>query len=104
MSNIKIGISGARGSSSKKAVRKYLQEQNGKVGRHTISYLTSAKKVVSALERGVVDIGIFPTENTDDEAGYVMRNYDFSIVVVSDSVRNLKPRNTNFIVAERRTP
>ncbi|OGG53079.1 hypothetical protein A2851_03095 [Candidatus Kaiserbacteria bacterium RIFCSPHIGHO2_01_FULL_53_29] len=58
---MRIGISGAKGSFSEEAARKYASK-NGLEG-YTLDYLISVENVLTALEKGTIDLGIFPIEN-----------------------------------------
>lgn len=73
---------GARGSFSEEAGRTYAKRWlNNK--RFTIEYLISAENVLSSLEKGEIDVGIFPIENSNGgiviEAVYAMAKHNFSI-------------------------
>ena len=79
---IKIGVMGARGSFSEEAGRVYAK-------KHILSkkfellYLVSAENVLTQLEKGEVDIGIFPIENSNGgivlEAVQAMSRHNFTI-------------------------
>jgi prephenate dehydratase len=75
-----IGIMGAQGSFSEEAARTYM----GKEGIEAeLSYLVSAERVLTALEEGSIDAGIFPIENSNGgiviEAVYAMARHRFSV-------------------------
>ena len=78
---IKIGVMGAKGSFSEKAGEHYIAEHNVKNG--TIVPLVSAEAVLTALENGEVDCGVFPIENSNGgiviEAVHAMAKHVFSI-------------------------
>lgn len=75
-----IGIMGAKGSFSEEAARTYMNKEGISAD---ISYLVSAERVLTALEEGSVDRGIFPIENSNGgiviEAVYGMARHRFSI-------------------------
>lgn len=77
----KVGISGARGSFSEEAAGLYLQKYAQKQG--DFEYLVSVENVLSALEEGSIELGIFPIENSNGgiviEAVYAMARHRFSI-------------------------
>lgn len=74
---------GARGSFSEEAAGVY-QKKYLKSGKHTLLYLVSAENVLSALEKGDIDLGIFPIENSNGgvvlEAVHAMAGHRFRIV------------------------
>jgi prephenate dehydratase len=78
---MRIGVMGARGSFSEEAGRAYTHKSN--IKKFTLDYLVSAENVLSALEKGDIDIGIFPIENSNGgiviEAVYAMAKHRFSI-------------------------
>jgi prephenate dehydratase len=78
---VKIGISGARGSFSEEAARLYAHKTG--LTRFKLSYLISVENVLSALEEGAVDLGIFPIENSNGgvvlEAIHAMAKHRFAI-------------------------
>ena len=61
---MKIGVMGARGSFSEEAGRTYATKY-ASAKKYTIEYLITAERVLSALTRGAIDIGIFPIENSN---------------------------------------
>ncbi len=78
---MRIGISGVEGSFSEEAAKTYCRKEN--VSDFEIVYLVSAEGVLSALEEGSIDIGVFPIENSTGgiviEAVYAMAAHTFSI-------------------------
>jgi len=79
--SLTVGISGAKGSFSEEAARKYV-EQAG-IDDFKPSYLVSVKNVLEALKNGSVERGIFPIENSNGgiviEAVHAMAAYTFKI-------------------------
>jgi prephenate dehydratase len=77
----KIGVMGAKGSFSEEAGRMYAHKANLK--KCSLAYLVSAENVLTALENGEVDIGIFPIENSNGgvvlEAIHAMAKHRFAI-------------------------
>lgn len=77
----KIGVMGARGSFSEQAGEEYRQL----IGQPEaeILPLISAEAVLSAIEEGSIDVGIFPIENSNGgvviEAVHAMAKHRFSI-------------------------
>lgn len=59
---VRIGISGAQGSFSQEAAEKYIEDS--KVKKFSLAFLVSVENVLSALEAGTIDLGIFPIENS----------------------------------------
>lgn len=80
MLDMKIGVMGAAGSFSEQAGKKYIQATN-QTG--DILPLISAEAVLTAVEDGVIDRGIFPIENSNGgivlEAVYAMAKHRFAI-------------------------
>lgn len=78
---MKIGIMGARGSFSEEAGRTYIAKEN--IENAELDYLISAENVLSALEEGKIDTGIFPIENSNGgiviEAVYAMAKHKFQV-------------------------
>lgn len=78
---MKIGVMGAKGSFSEEAGRTYAQKVGLK--RFTLAYLVSAENVLSALENGEIDLGVFPIENSNGgivlEAVHAMARHNFTI-------------------------
>ncbi len=79
--NMKIGIMGAEGSFSEEAARKYIQTE--KVSDAELVFLVSAERVLTALEDGSIDTGIFPIENSNGgiviEAVHAMAKHRFQV-------------------------
>jgi prephenate dehydratase len=79
---MKIGVMGAKGSFSEEAGRTYAKKwlPNKKF---TIEYLITAENVLTALEKGEIDFGIFPIENSNGgivlEAVHAMAKHNFHI-------------------------
>jgi prephenate dehydratase len=77
---MKIGVMGARGSFSEQAGETYIKKENlsGEV-----LPLISAENVLTALNKGEIDRGIFPIENSNGgiviEAVYAMAKHNFEI-------------------------
>lgn len=81
-----IGISGAKGSFSEEAAREYAKRSALK--KYELRYLISVENVLAALDRGEIDLGIFPIQNSSggivSEAVKPMSKYDFKIRKVFD--------------------
>lgn len=79
--HMKIGVMGATGSFSEKAGEHYRAQQEIKDG--VIVPLVSAEAVLSAIETGSCDKGIFPIENSNGgiviEAVHAMAKHTFTI-------------------------
>ncbi len=79
---MKIGVMGARGSFSEEAGRVYATK-HAKLRKFDVLYLVTAEKVLSELEKGAIDIGIFPIENSNGgivlEAVHAMAKHNFHI-------------------------
>ena len=60
---MKIGISGAKGSFSEEAARQYCRAEN--IENAEFEYLIFVEKVLGALEKGDIDLGIFAIENSN---------------------------------------
>jgi prephenate dehydratase len=77
---MKIGIMGAKGSFSEEAAQTYQMKE--KVSAE-LDYLITAEKVLTALEEGTIDLGIFPIENSNGgiviEAVYAMAKHRFAV-------------------------
>lgn len=75
------GISGARGSFSEEAALFYARREG--IQRCQIRYLVTVENVLQALEKGEIDLGIFPIENSNGgvviEAVHAMARHRFSI-------------------------
>ena len=78
---MKIGIMGARGSFSEEAARKYIETE--KLEGIELQYLVSAENVLTSLEEGTSDLGIFPIENSNGgiviEAVHAMAKHRFQV-------------------------
>ncbi len=78
---MKIGVMGAQGSFSEEAGRAYALKAG--IKKFTLDYLVTAENVLSSLEQGKIDIGIFPIENSNGgivlEAVHAMAKHNFSI-------------------------
>ncbi|MAZ29675.1 hypothetical protein CL655_00105 [bacterium] len=78
---MRIGIMGATGSFSEKAAELY--QETHAINNGEIVPLVSAEKVLSAVEAGEVDCGIFPIENSNGgivvEAVHAMAAHRFTI-------------------------
>ena len=78
---MKIGVMGAAGSFSEQAGNKYIAMQNVKDA--VLVPLVHAKAVLTALEEGRIDLGIFPIENSNGgiviEAVHAMARHRFVI-------------------------
>lgn len=79
--SISIGISGAVGSFSEEAARTYVEKEG--ISGYTLEYLVSVESVLENLEKGAINVGIFPIENSNGgiviEAVYAMAAHRFSI-------------------------
>lgn len=78
---MKIGIMGAEGSFSEEAARKYIEKEG--VQGAEILFLISAERVLSSLEDGDIELGIFPIENSNGgiviEAVHAMAKHRFQV-------------------------
>ena len=83
----KIGVMGARGSFSEEAGRTYAKK-HAHLKKFTILYLITAENVLSELEKGAINIGIFPIENSNGgivlEAVHAMAKHNFEIKSMFD--------------------
>lgn len=83
-----IGVSGARGSFSEEATRTYIKKR--KIKKFTLQYLVDSENVLSALERGKVDLGVFYIENSISgvvrETVEAMSRHNFHILKMFDIV------------------
>ena len=81
-----IGISGAEGSFSEEAASEYVKTSGLK--EFSLKYLVSVENVLSALEAGTIDLGIFPIENSTGgvvtETVYAMAKHNFDIKKIFD--------------------
>ena len=79
---MKIGVMGAKGSFSEEAGKAYAKKWL-KNKKYSLDYLVSAENVLAALEKGEIQVGIFPIENSNGgivlEAVYAMAKHNFSI-------------------------
>jgi prephenate dehydratase len=79
---MKIGVMGAKGSFSEEAGRVYAKK-HANARKFEILYLITAENVLSELEKGAIDIGIFPIENSNGgivlEAVHAMSKHNFHI-------------------------
>ena len=78
--DLKIGVMGAHGSFSEQAGKKYLADSDQK---GEVIPLISAEVVLTAVEEGKIDRGVFPIENSNGgivlEAVYAMAKHRFAI-------------------------
>jgi len=78
---IRVGVSGAKGSFSEEAARTYAKKTGLK--KYSVEYLISVEGVLSALENGAIDLGVFPIENSTGgvvtEAVEAMAKHNFRI-------------------------
>ncbi len=78
---MKIGVMGAQGSFSEQAGELYIQKNSVSDGK--IIPLISAENVLTSLEAGEIDKGIFPIENSNGgiviEAVHAMAKHRFTI-------------------------
>jgi len=78
---MKIGVMGARGSFSEQAGELYVKKTGE--SESEILPLISAENVLTALNKGEIDRGIFPIENSNGgiviEAVYAMAKHNFEI-------------------------
>lgn len=79
---MKIGVMGARGSFSEEAAQFYARKHLGRSKQHLL-YLVSAENVLTELEKGAIDLAIFPIENSNGgivlEAVHAMSKHNFRI-------------------------
>lgn len=79
---MKIGVMGAEGSFSEEAARVYAKK-HANLKKYELVYLVTAENVLRSLEKGTIDLGIFPIENSTGgmvlEAIYAMAKHRFSI-------------------------
>lgn len=72
---------GARASFSEEAGRTYARKNA--IKKYEIEFLITAERVLTALEEGSVDVGVFPIENSNGgiviEAVYAMAKHRFEI-------------------------
>ncbi len=78
---MKIGIMGAKGSFSEKAGEEYISEHA--IDNGILIPLVSAENVLSELEKGNIDRGLFPIENSNGgivlEAVHAMAKHRFTV-------------------------
>lgn len=78
---LKIGVMGDRGSFSEMAGERYVKEE-GLEGAEVLPLIT-AENVLNELEKGTIDRGVFPIENSNGgiviEAVHAMAKHRFSI-------------------------
>src|SRR3989344_1614089 len=83
---LKIGVSGAQGSFSQEAAEKYIDD--AKLKKSTLLYLISVENVLSSLEAGTIDLGIFPIENSTGgvvtETVHAMAEHNINIKKIFD--------------------
>jgi prephenate dehydratase len=79
---MKIGVMGAEGSFSEEAARTYAKK-HANLRRFDLEYLVSAENVLAGLEKGAIDLAIFPIENSNGgiviEAVRAMAKHNFHI-------------------------
>jgi len=76
-----IGVSGDRGSFSEEAAEYYTHKNT--LSNYELRYLISAENVLMALDKGEINLGVFPIENSNGgivyEAVYAMAAHLFNI-------------------------
>ncbi|MDP9249647.1 MAG: chorismate mutase [bacterium] len=81
MKKIKVGVSGDRGSFSEEAAMIYSESSGTKI---EISYLIDMERVLSALNVGTIELGIFPVVNSRGGLVYpafrAMGKYNFHMI------------------------
>ena len=79
---MKIGVMGAKGSFSEEAARTYAKK-HANLRNCELLYLVSAENVLTELEKGAIDLAIFPIENSNGgillEAVHAMSKHNFTI-------------------------
>ena len=79
---MKIGVMGAKGSFSEEAARTYAKK-HANFRNYELLYLVSAENVLTELEKGAIDLAIFPIENSNGgivlEAVHAMSKHNFTI-------------------------
>lgn len=77
-----IGIAGEKGSFSEEAARSYCEKFNCTTEME-LKYLVSVENVLTELENGAIDMGIFPIENSNGgvviESVHAMAHHVFEI-------------------------
>lgn len=81
MPTITIGVMGGVGSFSEEAANYYCHKHG--IKDYQLAYLITAENVLGGLDRGEVDLGVFPIENSNGgivyESVYAMAKYNFQI-------------------------
>ena len=81
MSKLTIGVSGAKGSFSEEAAEYYVYKNA--LSDYELKYLISVENVLTALDNGEINMGVFPIENSNGgivyEAVYAMAKHLFNI-------------------------
>jgi len=81
MPKLIIGVSGDKGSFSEEAAEYYCYKNA--ISEHELQYLISVENVLTALDKGEINMGVFPIENSNGgiviEAVYAMANHIFKI-------------------------
>jgi len=81
MKKLIIGVAGDVGSFSEQAANEYTRRND--IADYELRYLISVEKVLSTLDKGEIDLGIFPIENSNGgvviESVYAMSRYIFRI-------------------------
>ena len=79
--HLRIGVAGAKGSFSEEAAREYARK--AKLRKFELQYLVSVENVLSSLESGTIQLGIFPIENSTGgvvtESVEAMAKHNFKI-------------------------
>ncbi|MBC7836380.1 hypothetical protein H7X87_01210 [Acetobacteraceae bacterium] len=79
--DLRIGVSGAPGSFSEEAARLYASKHG--IKNPELAYLITVENVLTSLEKGDIELGIFPIENSNGgiviEAVHAMAKHRFSI-------------------------
>ena len=89
----RIGISGAKGSFSEEAAREYAKGAGLK--DFSLDYLISVENVLASLERGDIDLGVFPIANstggvvTESEAAVATHRFNIRKLFGIDIRQNL---------------
>lgn len=80
-SKIKIGVMGGQGSFTEEASNYYCHKQG--IADYELEYLITAENVLKSVAEGMVDLGIFPIENSNGgivyESVHAMAKYNFEI-------------------------
>ena len=81
MPKLTIGVSGAQGSFSEEAAEYYAYKNA--LSDYELKYLISVENVLTALDAGEINMGVFPIENSNGgivyEAVYAMAKHLFNI-------------------------